>query len=144
MRRAESRLKGVKRPSITLVFMPPGALNFDATRVTAEFPRAWQHAVTRIGVPKRNTVFLSETVDRGQTARICAAIRSRIAGAGRRPSAALRLSARCWGRLVPGMTHVTDGSARIHLRKNCAQLSQSNSAAHGGTPWARTRWKSPP
>jgi len=39
MRRAESRLKGVKRPSTTLVFMPPGALNFDATPANPEFPR---------------------------------------------------------------------------------------------------------
>jgi hypothetical protein len=39
MRRAESRLNGVKRLSMTLVFMPPGGLNFDATEASAEFPR---------------------------------------------------------------------------------------------------------
>jgi len=63
MRRAESRLKGVNRSSTALVFMPRDALNFDATcerRVSA--------GLSRRRVPKRNTAFLDETVEAGQTA----------------------------------------------------------------------------
>src|SRR5574340_1493538 len=34
---------------------------------------------------------------------------------------------------VPGITQVTAGCDRMYLRKNCAQLAQSNSCAHGGS-----------
>ena len=40
---------------------------------------------------------------------------------------------------VAGSAQVTAGSARIHLRKNCAQLAAPNSAAHGGSALPRTR-----
>jgi len=116
MRRAESRLKGVNRSSPTLVFMPRDALNFDATcerRVSGGLSR--RHSAR---VPKRNTAFLDETVEAGQTEPMWAAIRSRIAASGSLPTAALRLSTRCCGRLVPGIAQVTAGFATIHFRKN--------------------------
>src|SRR4029453_5319873 len=149
MRRAESRLKGMNRSSTTLVFIPSDALNFDArleARVSARLA-----ARGRADVPKRNTTFLDETVGRpgsrargGQTARMREAIRSRVAASGSLPAAALRLSTMCCGRLVPGIAHVTAGGARIHFRKQRAQLSQSSSAAHAGKACERTRWKRPP
>jgi len=49
------------------------------------------------------------------------------------------LSVRCSGLLVAGITAVTAGWARIHLRKNWPQLWQSISAAHGGSARPRTR-----
>src|SRR6185312_16546266 len=61
-----------------------------------------------------------------------AIMRARMAASGRRPRAAPRLSVMCSGLLVPGMTAVTVGLASRYLRKNCAQLLQSNSAAQSG------------
>ena len=83
-------------------------------------------------VPERNTALLGETVmaistradGRGHPNR-------RIAGSGSLSMRSLRSSMMCCGRLVPGdHVHATAGRARIHFRKNWAQLSQSNSAAH--------------
>jgi hypothetical protein len=45
----------------------------------------------------------------------------------------------CSGLAVAGMTQVTAGSAIMYLRKSCAQLVQSNSAAHSGKARPRTR-----
>src|SRR5262245_51398119 len=75
----------------------------------------------------------------GQSAAKCAAILARIAGSGRGPAAAPRLSAACAGLRVPGMTQVTAGSARIHLSENWAQLSQPMSLTQSGraTPLVR-------
>src|SRR5438309_4895295 len=73
-----------------------------------------------------------------------APMRSRVASSGSEPTPAVMLSTRCSSRLVAGITQVTAGWARIHLRKNCAQLWQPNAAVHAGSAWPRTRWKSPP
>src|SRR2546425_5890734 len=59
MRRTESRLKGVNRSSIPLVFMPMDVLNFGAipeARVSARLATRG-----RARVSKRNTTFLDET-----------------------------------------------------------------------------------
>ena len=50
----------------------------------------------------------------------------------------------CSGLPVAGMTQVTAGSARMYFRNSCAQLVQSNSAAHSGTGFPRTRRNMPP
>src|SRR2546425_225326 len=71
-------------------------------------------------------------------------MRSRIAGSGSAPTPAFILSTRCWGWLVAGITQGTAGWARIHFRKNWAQLPQSNSAAPDGSGRPRTPPNRPP
>jgi cardiolipin synthase len=66
------------------------------------------------------------------------AILARCCASGNRPRPAARLSCRCCTLLVAGMTQVTAGWARMNLRKNCAQLAQSNSATHSGSGLPRT------
>ena len=67
----------------------------------------------------------------------------RIASSGSRPYPAPMLSIRCLGLLVAGIAQVTAGCEMTYLRKNCAHDLQSNSAAHDGSFFPRTRENSP-
>src|SRR5262249_37991492 len=72
------------------------------------------------------------------------AMRRRIEASGSGPVPACRLSTTCAARDVPGIAQVTAGCESIHLRKNCAQLEHSISAAHGGSSLPLTRRNSAP
>src|SRR5205823_6677945 len=56
-----------------------------------------------------------------QSEEIVCSIRVRIFASGMRPLPVFRLSCRCSGLFVAGITQVTAGCAMIHLRNNCAQ-----------------------
>src|SRR5262249_53355218 len=71
-------------------------------------------------------------------------MRRRIASSGRGPEAAARFSTTCLALRVPGITQVTAGWARIHLRKNCAQLALPVSCAQSGRGRPFTRANMPP
>src|SRR5215472_16846642 len=88
-------------------------------------------------------VYLDETrVEAQRSVSKNATIRCRCAASGRRPWPAPRLSAICWGLLVPGITAVTASLPRRYLRKNWPQLAASKSAAHSGSLCPRTARKS--
>src|SRR5918993_520507 len=69
------------------------------------------------------------------------AIRFRIASFGRRPIPPPMLSSMCAGFVVPTRATVTAGWLMTYLRKNCAHVFASNSAAHSGRGRVPTRAK---
>src|SRR5579872_2218083 len=74
------------------------------------------------------------TLPRGQAAlasQYCS-IRRRSAASGTRPRPAPWLSSRWLILVEPGIAQVTAGCEMTYLRKNCAQLVTSMSAAQGG------------
>lgn len=71
-------------------------------------------------------------------------MRRRVASSGRRPSPAATFSAMCPGLVVSVSTTVTAGFARMYLMENCAHVSQSKSAAQGGSGRPAVRLKYDP
>ena len=71
-----------------------------------------------------------------------AAMRFRVASFGRRPMPPPMLSSMCAALVVPARATVTAGWLMTYLRKNCAQVLASNSAAHSGRGVVPTRSKS--
>ena len=70
-----------------------------------------------------------------------AAMRFRVASFGNRPTPPPMLSSMCVALVVPTRATVTAGWPMTYLRKNCAQLFASNSAAHSGRGVLPTRAK---
>ena len=62
-------------------------------------------------------------------------MRRRIAASGMRPRAAPMFWRTCATLLVAGIAQVTAGCETMNLSANCAQLSQSISAAQAGSRW---------
>src|SRR6186997_435298 len=61
-----------------------------------------------------------------------ATIRFRVASSGSRPMPPPMLSSMCFALLVPARAKVTAGWLMTYLRKNCAHVLASKSAAHSG------------
>src|SRR5688500_4632205 len=72
---------------------------------------------------------------------ISAAMRFRVASFGRRPMPPAMLSSMWAGLVVPTRATVTAGWLMTYLRKNCAHVFASNSAAHAGSGVLPTRAK---
>src|SRR5262249_34894894 len=95
-------------------------------------------AVALVLLDRRRRELLAHSVPPGSVRCVysdakCDAMRARVAASGTWPVAAARLSATCAGFRVPGITHVTAGSPRIHFSENCAQLAQPISFAQSGS-----------
>ena len=63
---------------------------------------------------------------------------------GRVPTPAAMLSVKCCTLLVAGMAQVTVGCEITNFNKNCAQLAQAISLAHGGRGLLRSLLNMPP
>src|SRR6187397_3140225 len=68
----------------------------------------------------------------GGSASTNSAMRLRVASSGRRPMPPPMLSSMCAALVVPVRATVTAGWLMTYLRKNCAHVFASNSAAHSG------------
>src|SRR5690349_13340278 len=90
--------------------------------------------------PRRRRRVLRGWWKRG-SASTSAAMRFRVASLGSRPTPPAMSSSRCAALVVPTRATVTAGWLITYLRKNCAQLRASSSAAHAGRDVSPTRAK---
>lgn len=81
---------------------------------------------------------------RDQNDRRSACISACVFSSGNRPNPADKLSIACFVFVVSVITQFTAGLARMNFRENCAQLSQSKSAAQAGNSLSFTSGKYSP